>query len=279
MCLFPKLIVRLELLERYLVPASLLYLALPYAIFCIGWLQWYWALLAMGFLAVALMESTRFVFLATETASSSEVTPLFTLRHLLFLLLVSLVWLTLSGIGGVGSQRGDWIKHESVLKDLIEYDWPVVYDYYASPVPLVYYLAYYLPAAVIGKIDGWGMAQVALFIWTFLGINLAMLWFWILVHKASYFVLIIFIFFSGWDLFGRAIANSVGWSMNYWRSLERWSLDLEYSANTALLFWVPNQALAGWIAAGITLYALLRLRHRRLTLLHWGLVRFGRLLL
>lgn len=286
---------RLERLARYLVPASILYLGLPYVIFFFGWMQWYWALLGSGLLLVALVESTWLAFrqeLPQETSSDDAQNaslPLpsfdlrfFNLRHALFLLLICLAWLSFSGAGGVGYQRGDWIKHESVLKDLIEHSWPVVYDFYAHPVPLVYYLAYYLPAAVIGKIGGWAAAQAALFVWTLLGLYISFLWFWVLVgkalHSAStklfYWCALLFIFFSGLDIIGKIIARWVEWSDGPWDRIERWGPWLEYSANMVLLFWVPNQALVGWIAIGLILYAILTIRRRSITWLPLGLSAF-----
>jgi hypothetical protein len=274
----PQFAIRLARLERYLVPSSLLYLALPTVIFCVGWLQWYWAALAILLLAAALVESTWLTIHQT-TAPAPEASSLFTFRHLFVLLLMALIWLILVGVGEIGYVRGDWVKHESILKDLIEYEWPVLYDFYATPVPLVYYLAYYLPAALVGKIADRKMVQNIVLGWTFLGVTLAMLWFWVLVRKASsiaapqvaYFLFLIFIFFSGLDLFGSIIANWVGWRSGNWAQLERWAGTFEYSANTVLLAWVPNQALAGWIAGGLTLYAILYIRHRRISWLPVGL--------
>ena len=131
--------IRIETLEQYLVPSSILYLALPYVIFCMGWLRWPWALLGIGLLTMAFIESTRLAFRhSRSTGYSPDFSPRFTWRHVIILLLTSTTWLSLSGAGGIGYQRGDWMKHESVLKDLIEHTWPVIYDFYQTPVPLVY---------------------------------------------------------------------------------------------------------------------------------------------
>jgi hypothetical protein len=167
---------RQEQLGPILVRSSLAYLAIPYAIFCVGWLRWYWSLPIIALIVVSLLEYDHLTQRhATVPTSSPEPSPLLTWHHLIFLLLLALMWVSLSGAGGVGYQRGDWVKHESILQDLIEKRWPVVYDFYAAPVPLVYALAYYLPSALIGKLGGWSLAQLALFVWTFLGTIQAML--------------------------------------------------------------------------------------------------------
>jgi hypothetical protein len=95
--------------------------------------------------------------------------PKLRLSHLAAACLVSLVLISISGVGGNGFQDSDWLKHNSILKDLIEKPWPVIYQIGETDALLVYYLAYYLPD----------------------------------------------------------------------------------SSNVTLLFWVPNQALAGWIASGL----------------------------
>ena len=41
---------------------------------------------------------------------------------------------------------------------------------------LTYYVAYYLPAALVGKIAGWTAANVVLFAWSATGAALAFLW-------------------------------------------------------------------------------------------------------
>ena len=200
-------------------------------------------------------------------------------RHLIFLLVIALGWLSLAGVGGVGHQHSDWEKHESILADLVNYPWPVIYNLYDQPHPLVYYLAYYLPAALVGKVGGWAGAQVTLFVWTYIGLILSMLWFWLLVHKAStkaaYATFLIFIFFSGLDALGKWIDNGFNLFAVMPYRVERWYDMFEYSANTVLLYWVPNQALTGWIAAGIILYGIVCPWPKRISWLPFGLSMLG----
>ena len=266
------LTLRPALFARYLVPASLLFLGLPYAIFCIGWLAWYWALPGVGLFVAALIESTRIVFREEITTEEVPATsPQFGWRHALFLLLVLLVWLGFSGTGAFSFQRSDWLKHESILKDLIEYSWPVIYDLYAYPVPIVYYVAYYLPAAVVGKLGGWNAAQVTLFIWSYIGLILSVLWFSVLARKLSFWMVLLFILFSGLDVVGNTILHWQDGSILQWVRTVRFDFELEYSSNTHLLYYVPNQAFGGWIATGLTMYAILQMRQRSITWFPFGL--------
>ena len=58
----------------------------------------------------------------------------------------------ISGAGGVGYQDSDWKKHNALMKDLQERSWPIVYTRDGVPLPLVYNIAYYMPAALAGRI-------------------------------------------------------------------------------------------------------------------------------
>src|SRR5690349_21385452 len=106
MQLAPKFGLRQPQLEQILVPVSLLYLAIPYAIFCIGWLHWYWAVLVIALSTAAVIEATllakRHAFTPTSVRDS---TLELTRRNLIFVLCLALAWVTLSGVGGIGLQR------------------------------------------------------------------------------------------------------------------------------------------------------------------------------
>src|SRR5690606_35619001 len=92
--------------------------------------------------------------------------------------------------------------------------------------------------------------------------------------KASVRIFSLFItsiIFSGIDIVGKLMVIWLGWPGYPCDRLERWNRELEYSANTALLYWVPNQALAGWISGGLAIYALLSIRQPRISWLPLGL--------
>jgi hypothetical protein len=245
---------------KQLAALSLLYLALPYLAFSSGWLQFQWATLAVILLLAALWHTWR--VLNTLPSPSSPPLPTIPRQALLLYLLVCTVWVYLGGAGGYGYQNTDWIKHDAILKDLIEQPWPVVYEYYATPVAQVYYIAYYLPAALIGKVAGWGAANFTLYLWTLLGTWLAALWFALHVRRATLGILLFFMLFSGLDLIGRLIneeTHSLLTLLDNWRAIENWStLPIRYSSHASQIYWVPHQALAGWLCAALTFYFMLQ---------------------
>jgi hypothetical protein len=261
-----------DVLLRHLVPLSLLYLALPYLIFFAGWLKGYLALPGMGLVVLPLLCHWR----EAKQIAASFKPPSLKRRHVALLLLLSLVFLGISGIGGYGHQDTDWPKHNAVFKDLIEKPWPVVYEMRDASVPLVYYVAFYLPAALLGKLGGWSLANQALFAWAGLGLLLALLWFVVLVRRAAWGVLLLFPLFSGLDIIGQLAIAPLIYPLRPplevdWTHIEWWSIGWQYSSNATLLFWVPNQALAGWIAGGISMYAMRYALQKRYTLFYLGL--------
>ena len=230
---------------------SLLYLALPNLIFVIGWLRWYVALPAALIVALPLRRPPRGL---SGTTTAPQVA---------FVALLALMTVAISGAGGFGFQNSDWLKHDALLKDLIERTWPVTYEIDGHAYPLVYYVAYLLPAALGGKLLGWGMANCLVFVWTVLGLCLAMLWAVLLMRPASRLAPLVFLTFSGLDVVGLWCVEP--WRFGQpWNDIEWWAGQWLYGANIRLIFWAPNQALAGWITTGIVMHALSsRAGHRR----------------
>ena len=154
---------RLDTLARVLLPVSLFYLAVPAIIFLAGWLRWYLALPCIGLVTFPLFRSVQNTEQVLGNQGARPDDPALKLRHVVLLLLASLLLLSMSGVGGFGYQDTDWLKHNAILKDLVERPWPVVYELEGRDVPLVYYVAFYLPAALVGKLSGWLLANLTLF--------------------------------------------------------------------------------------------------------------------
>ncbi len=254
--------------------ASLAYLAMPYGIFILGYLRWYAALLALSALLAGCWLSFSRSSVQFEQGAVS-----ITKKQGMGVLLVAFALLIISGVGGYGFQDGDWYKHDAILSALIRHEWPVAYSFkMPSPqaithVPLIYYTAYYLPAAVIGKIFGWFWANQAFFLWTYLGVCLAICWFFLLVGKYRNGLLAVFFAFSGFDVIGIAVLRKFflqePLSIVHWFHIERWAGNWEYPSHMTSIFWSPNQGICAWIVSGMVLYEFLyaKQRHHLLFLL------------
>jgi hypothetical protein len=158
----------------------------------------------------------------------------------LLALVVGSLGFCISGAGGMGPQGFDQIKHNSVLADLISHPWPV---FFSPDQPLVYYLGYYLLPALLGKIGGWGFANVMLAVETWILYVLAALWVVTAAGSHAKGSLLLFLFFSGLDPVGNWIVHDA-WAYNPW-----WAR-LQFSDPAILVISVPQHVAIGWIGAG-----------------------------
>ena len=204
------------------------------------------------------------------------------LEFLVFSFLIIFTWVFFSGIGGFGFQNLDFLARNAVFHDLINYPWPVIYDFSADSTlkemfgntgALVYYFAYWLPSALVGKLLGWKIANFVLFIWTLVGVSLCILLITRYIGKASILIVLAFVFFSGLDIVGEIMVYMREFiphaytgiyfpSANYWGFYLRYTLNnyhlemwnsgdgfsfLNYNSHTVQFFWVFNQSIPAWL--------------------------------
>jgi hypothetical protein len=230
------------------------YLWTPAIIFAIGWLR-----------PIPCLLSLAGLLLLTGRAAVKAVTGLHwrNLRRdapaLGVLAVLALVWVVLSGCGGWAHQNGDYFKHNGVLGDLIHRTWPVSYtpaENASAPGSLIYYVAYYLPAAAVGKWLGHSAGQNFIVFWTWLGVLLSLCAFSTAVSddrstRRQVLSGLFFIVASGADALGTYLASGAFPALGV--HIEWWATIGEYASNTTSLYWVPQHALAGWLAASVVL--------------------------
>jgi len=165
---------------------------------------------------------------------------------------VSLGWSALGGAGHFFYANADWPTRDAVLRDLVVSGWPPTYGAIGGLDTILRApVAYYLPAALLGKALGVEWADFLLFLWTALGTGL---FFVLALSRACtprhvIIVIVVVVFFSGMDVFGidRYFLDRPGVTEH----LEWWARIFQYSANTTQLFWVPNHALPGWLVGAL----------------------------
>jgi len=213
-----------------------------------GWLRLTIALPVVAIILWALWQLLK--------QAPADQSPFHFSRSTFYLLLAAGLWVFLSGVGGYAFQNWDHHWRNAVLHDLISYDWPVVYSAPdKGPINiLVYYLGYWLPAALAGKLLGWKFANFILFLWTWLGVVLTILHLNLKLKTSLFKTIFLFIFFSGMDVLG-----TLFFAQDYptlWppiTHLEIWSGSLQYSSFTTQLFWVFNQAVPAWLCIALIL--------------------------
>jgi hypothetical protein len=273
----PRVVCSPPVHHRSLAAGTVAYLALPVALFLAGWLRAPWSLLAVAALAWAAVEGVLRLpggrgggggggdrrDRLGEPGRRGRLGPIAGLLAGLLAgtALLALV-VALLGAGGVGPQAWDWVKHEAVLADLVAQDWPVTYRLGppAGDLGLVYYVAYYLPAALVGRLAGWPAAHAALFAWTVAGVVLAWRWVARLGRAPAAVALAVVVLASGFDVLGAAWAGPRFAGEPWWRlfDLEWWQGRFVFPSNVSLLAYAPHQALGGWLATALCLEALRR---------------------
>ncbi|WP_034445733.1 hypothetical protein [Butyrivibrio sp. AE2032] len=225
-----------------------LYLILPVIFFFLGWLKLYFAVPLSAALVLSLF------FSAKQNKSKDDFIEI-PIGQLALMLVISLAWVYMSGIGGFVWQRPDWQARNAVLHDLINYPWPVVYE---TGGGLSYYLCYWMIPALVGKLAGWNAANMALFAWSELGVLLVQL---LLVGHfkvrcgdlKTTLIPLVFILWGGLNVVGQLLVFLKGKGTMDLNSIYGWS-QFQYTPNNALLEWVFNQAVPSWIVAGLFLY-------------------------
>jgi hypothetical protein len=264
--------VKISISLKWVSRISLLYLLVPFLIFCLGFLKFYISLgIAIFFIWLIIKNWS----LTTQVPKSFQIS----IRNLVLIFVAILVWVALSGIGGFAFQNLDFHWRNAIFRDLINLTWPV--KYFSNPMDpsisysLAYYIGFWLPAALIGKIAGWGAANVALYFWSVLGIILTLFLIMSRIKLSPINLVVLLIFFSGMDGLGTLIKMAVfpNTMNSLWPPifhLEWWIPGFQYSSFTTQLFWVFNQAIPAWLCMAL----LFVIEDRKIILLIWSLCCF-----
>ena len=175
-------------------------------------------------------------------------------KCIIALLVISLVWCWLAGQGHFFQQSSDHVYRNAIFHDLIKKPWPVVYE---NGSLLSYYIAHWMPPALVGKIvylisgsvfAGYLTGNIALLLWSAFGCFIVLLLAVLLTSaKGRNHVIIaalMFVFFSGLDWLGTEIT---GHTSSLGIHYEWWAEFAQFSSVTTCLFWVFNQAIIPWM--------------------------------
>ncbi len=236
--------------------AAFFCLVLPSVIFLLGFLRWY-----IG-VPVALLLAVAYLF-AVRRADEREERALSLPRPSFWLLFLAVIfWCYLAGLGNLYAQSDDWSARNAIFRDLIRMDWPVVYE--TKNAALVYYIGYWLPAALVGKgalmLTGrlslaWTLGNLALWAWSaicvFLVLLLVLLYMKAATKKQMWLIVLIFVFFSGLDIVG-TLYNLFVRRLAFPIHIEWWTV-YQFSSMTTALNWVFNQSIFAWLASALFL--------------------------
>ena len=226
-----------------------IYLIVPFLIFSLTWLKpWigiiFAAIVVFGF------------YLMCKYAPELPVMK-WDIGKLVFLILLILGWVYISGVGGFVYQNSDHHTRNAIFEVMVNNKWPVVsvlvQDGMIQTRGLTYYIAFWFPAAAFGKVFGMAAGYTFQYWWAVFGVAIAyylMCAFW---KKNLVWPFAVFMLFDGWDLIGHFLMGNTNYKFLEWEHLERWTF-LQYSSFTTQLFWVFNQAIPAWIMIMLLLH-------------------------
>ena len=244
---------------------SLIYLSLPLILFSVGFLRWYVAIVIAG----ATIYSTYSIYILH---SSKDDNWQLNRTQVFGAITVALSCCFFLGISGYWSQSYDWVVKNPLLNELTHSSWPVVIDNSKASIEvkdicgedrvgLVYYLFFYLPAAIVGKISGsLALSRFALFLWSSYGVALLLFWLLHYVSRTSLnrsqtiLVFACFIAWGGMDIIGQCLRVIVLWIMGItpirptsW--LDEWCLPYftYYASHFTSIYWCFNQSIPLWL--------------------------------
>jgi len=141
-----------------------IYALLPIIIFLTGWCKWYIGLVGFAFLIYSYVKMCGNIPKTFTMKWTRE-----NIEKAIFILGFVLFWVLLSGIGKYVYQNTDHYARNGIFETLVNIDWPVIKCYETENGMvyrgLVYYIGFWLPSAVIGKIFGIEAGYFSQYVW------------------------------------------------------------------------------------------------------------------
>ena len=235
---------------RMLYTIAYVYLIIPYIIFAIGWLDIKYALVMVSLLSVV-----AYKLIVNKGNIGKNIVDK---KTLIKLIVVCLILVLYSGVGGfIWQNRYDHMFRNAAFLDLINYKWPVI----NGDRILSYYIGFWLPAAIIGKIFGVTVGYIFQVIWAAIGLVLVLELIYNYIGSVSSEVFILFVMYSGLDIIEYFIVGLVDRerilnlvvNVILGGHIELTALYFNSSSNITLLFWLYNHIIGFWISYMIIL--------------------------
>ena len=253
----------LKIKKACLYQAELLFLVLPSFIFFAGWLSPVYAIISCTLLFVSVVSAYKMIGKRTKGYIELSV------MQFGALVAGASIIVFLSGIGGFNTQMYDFDLRNAMFRDLIELEWPVVYEQNLSG--LCYYIGYYLPAVLIAKLAGflgaedaaWAVGNLALTIYSIVSLILILLFVmdsFKITWKNLAITVGVFVCFGGLAIIGYKLGTLLGLNTGGQldgQQIEHYARDFVVSnGNYLMLANVFNQVIPAW--GGLCLFLKLR---------------------
>lgn len=184
------------------------------------------------------------IWIAWELARRIEPSPMPPKSSLIQIAGVALFLTWTAGLGGMFRQEWDHNFRNALLHDLIDFSWPVIWEYSKGTVVLDYYLAWSLAPALVGKALGWKAATLTAAAIGFAGAFLVMLIFTRVLGVWRWWMPFLVAFWSGLDILGWVLRGKFPGLDVF---IDAWSHPVWFLSNLVNFYCVSHLVIPGWI--------------------------------
>ena len=237
--------------KKIILLLTIAYIYVPVFIFLLGYIKWYFAIPTIVIIFYFLFK----MYYAYQKENKNLYRVPITIGMILLLCLFIAIFCILLGIGGWYQQAGDWYKHNAILRDLSERNWPVYYME-KEHCMLTYYIGQYLVPSLVGKVThSYRSAEIAMCVWGIIGIYLVFFNLLRIVQADSWkkqlITFLIFIFFSGALILAQSVLKSIYTDAMLSEGNRHWiivnNIMLQYRSNLVMIRWVFPQCIVPWL--------------------------------
>lgn len=232
-----------------------IYLVLPIIVFFLGYLR-----LPIAVISSLIMVSVSILAIKDwdKDPDGNSLDNGFDLpvSFLLITIIYAIIVTILTGVGELVWTTQDHAFRRAILNDLVNYDWPVIYDPATQTNPdvirildtnelqgFVYYFTFWTVPAVIGKLLGFTAANYTLIAWNSLGITLIIIGISMYIKRASYSSMFILLCFAGLDIVPFVLNGRLFYINEPWLWIDGCVPHMTYISNFNSLENVFNQAI------------------------------------
>lgn len=219
------------------------YIMLPFIIFAFGYLKTIYAVPIVTCICIAYVLMIRHSEPITTFGISRK-----NCAKMGLAIVIIMTALYFSGIGGYSFQNADHLYRNQIFHLLVDSSWPVM-DSGNTGNAMVYYIGYWLPSAMMGKLFGLATGYFFQYIWAAFGILLIYYFICSWQNGIKLWPLFILLFFSGLDIIGAIIFSLPGFeglSLTLTSHIECWARYFQYSSDITQTYWVFNQSIPIW---------------------------------
>lgn len=253
-------------IDKTLLTSIYIFLTIPIMLLSIFWFRWYISIVVV----ISLIYGLRILIKSIKYKTFDEYRNIFKIRTLSIFMSLLLIINVISGAGGFMFQNWDYHSRNALLHDLINYSWPVKYDFSKQETEknvinsekglLSYYFTWFLPSALVGKITkSFKTASIFSFVWAYLGICAFFYLVFRKLGRTKLLYLCIFLSFAGLDILAKILRSILisdfPLNIDFVSYIDSDILVKFFSTNGFISqwFWVFNQAIPAWIVTMLLL--------------------------